>query len=592
MTSQLFPFTALVGLDSLRIALQLSAIDSRLSVLARGEKGAGKTTAARGLASLLAGAPFVNVPIGVTEDRLLGGLNLEKTLAGQPALKPGLVAQAHGGVLYIDEVNLLPDHLADALLDAVASGTHIVERDGFAIAQPADFVLVGTMNPEEGALRPQLLDRFALTADVEVPIEPALRRLIVERRLAFDRDPGAFVATWESEQAGLAARLQAARASVGALLPSPELLDFISRTVCEHGARSLRADLAVVRASRALAALDGDERVTEVHVRTVLPFVLAHRSGHRRTGEPPANRPGAAPAEVPREERPPADRDDDGRAMPDRVFAAREVPMPRIVVQTASAESSGVHRADAGGERGPIVRARRTIEPRELSARASVAHAVAATGSTVLHREDLHEIVRAPEGATRYIFVVDSSGSHAVERRMQTVKGAVVGILERSVSRADEVVVIVFRGAAATVLCPPTHDVETVRRALEYVPTGGRTPLADALDVAATYVTDQSVLVLVTDGRANVPRWSDDAWSDAVRAAGSVACATVVVDSESGPQATGRSKQLAESIGARYVALDAFDAGAILRVAQPRHLSNAARQLEISSGREQHRDPS
>ncbi len=566
MTSQLFPFSALVGLDSLRLALQLAAIDRRLSVLARGEKGAGKTTAARGLASLLAAAPFVNVPIGVTDDRLLGGLDLEKTLAGQPALKPGLVAQAHGGVLYIDEVNLLPDHLADALLDAVASGTHIVERDGFAIAQPAELVLVGTMNPEEGALRPQLLDRFALTADIEVPLDPTLRRLIVERRLAFDRDAGAFVAAWESEQAELAARLQAARSRVAALMPRPDLLDFINRTVCEHGARSLRADLAVVRASRALAAFDDAEHVTEEHVRTVLPLVLAHRVTRHRTEEPSRNRSSVPPAEVPRDERSAADRDVGGEALPDRVFPTREVPMPRIVVQTTAADSSGVHRADEGAERGPIVRARSAIEPRELAVRASVVHAVAATGSTVLHREDLHEAVRAPVGATRYIFVVDSSGSHAIERRMQAVKGAVVGVLERSVSRADEAVVIVFRGTAAAVLCPPTHDIESVRRALEYVPTGGRTPLADALDVAATYVTDHSVLVLVTDGRANVPRWTDDAWNDAVRAAGAVACTTVVVDSETGPHATGRAKELADSIGARYLALDFLSADAVLRI--------------------------
>src|SRR5258705_7184067 len=145
-----FPFPALVGLDALKIALQIAAIDRRLSVLIRGDKGAGKSTAARGLVDLLAdGAPFVNLPLGATEDRLLGGLDLERALKGDPALKRGLLAEAHGGVLYVDEVNLLPGHLADALLDAAASSLHVVEREGFSATQAADFVMIGSMNPEE-----------------------------------------------------------------------------------------------------------------------------------------------------------------------------------------------------------------------------------------------------------------------------------------------------------------------------------------------------------------------------------------------------------------------------------------------------------
>jgi magnesium chelatase subunit D len=503
----------------------------------------------------------------VTEDRLLGGLDLEKTLAGEPALKPGLVAQAHGGVLYIDEVNLLPDHLADALLDAVASGVHIVERDGLAKSLPAAFVLVGSMNPEEGALRPQLLDRFALTADVEVPIDPANRRLIVERRLAFDRDPDAFLATWSAEQLKLTEKLNRAREAVEALTPSPDILDFISRIVCEEGARSLRADLAVVRASRALAALDNAAAVTEDHVRTVLPLVLAHRASRRRAQSQSSGRV-APPVEPPRDDPSTARQRDAGQAMPDRVFAPRDVPAPRIVVQDGSSEAMGVGRADAGPERGAVVHARTAAAPRELALHASVVHAVTSTGSVALRREDLHEAVRAPESASRYIFVVDSSGSHAIERRMQAVKGAVLGVLDRSVSRFDEVVLVVFRGATATVLCQPTRDREAVQRALEYVPTGGRTPLADALDVAGGYVTDHSVLVLVTDGRANVPRWTDDAWRDALRAAGAIACPTLVVDSEIGSSPSGRARQLADAIGAPHIVLDDLSSADIVQVAR------------------------
>ena len=215
MTPPQFPFAALVGLETLKLALQLAAIDHRLSVVVRGDKGAGKSTAARGLAALLEGnVPFITLPIGATEDRLLGGLDVEKALRGEPSLKRGLLAEANGGVLYIDEVNLLPDHLADALLDAVASGVHIVEREGFSASQAADFVLLGSMNPEEGALRPQLLDRFALAVDVEAPSDVAMRCEVLERRLAFDRDPEAFDRSWRETQESVASALAVAKARI------------------------------------------------------------------------------------------------------------------------------------------------------------------------------------------------------------------------------------------------------------------------------------------------------------------------------------------------------------------------------------------
>ena len=263
MTPPQFPFAALVGLETLKLALQLAAIDHRLSVVVRGDKGAGKSTAARGLAALLEGnAPFVTLPIGATEDRLLGGLDVEKALRGEPSLKRGLLAEANGGVLYIDEVNLLPDHLADALLDAVASGVHIVEREGFSASQAADFVLLGSMNPEEGALRPQLLDRFALAVDVEAPSDVAIRCEVLERRLAFDRDPEAFDRAWREAQRSVASALAAAKARIAGVAVPREMLHYVATRVAEHDVKSLRADLAVVRASRAHAAFDGADAVT------------------------------------------------------------------------------------------------------------------------------------------------------------------------------------------------------------------------------------------------------------------------------------------------------------------------------------------
>ncbi|MFC0083053.1 ATP-binding protein, partial [Aciditerrimonas ferrireducens] len=208
-----YPLSALVGQEELRLALLLCALDPAIGgVLVRGDKGSGKTTAARALAGLLPGAaPFVELPVGAGEDRLVGTVDLRGLLHdGRPRFVPGLLQQAHGGVLYVDEVNLLPDHLVDVLLDVAASGVNVVERDGVSHRHPARFVLVGSMNPEEGELRPQFLDRFGLVVNVAAPEDPAARAEAVERRLAFDADPAGFAARWQAEEGALARRLQAA----------------------------------------------------------------------------------------------------------------------------------------------------------------------------------------------------------------------------------------------------------------------------------------------------------------------------------------------------------------------------------------------
>src|ERR1700683_1786327 len=258
-----YPFAAMVGQPDLKLALLLASVDWRLSVLLKGDKGSGKSTAARGLAEILpAGAPFVNLPIGTTEDRLLGGLDLTQALQGQASLKRGLVHEAHGGVLYIDEVNLLSDSLTDALLDVASSGRHYVERDGFSASAEARFVLLGSMNMEEGALRPQLLDRFALSLDVEAPLAAEARALIVGSRLRFDTDPVEFCALFEEEQQRLRQAIVEARSLIANIKPSGEIIENISQAVTDAGVRSLRADLAALRASIAHAALARRAEVT------------------------------------------------------------------------------------------------------------------------------------------------------------------------------------------------------------------------------------------------------------------------------------------------------------------------------------------
>ncbi len=308
-----FPFSAIVGQEEMKRALMIAAVDPSVGgVLVFGDRGTGKSTAVRGLAALLpamrvvdgcryacdpagslceeclarpeprgerlAAVAVVDMPLGATEDRVVGALDLERALTrGERAFEPGLLARANRGFLYIDEVNLLEDHLVDLLIDVAASGENVVEREGLSVRHPARFVLVGSGNPEEGELRPQLLDRFGLSVEVSTPSDLAERIDIVRRRDAFDRDAAAFCAQWRGEDLRLRQRIEAARA----LLPSVEVPD----AVLEHAARlcmalgtdGLRAELTVLRAARALACLEGETVASYGHVERVAPSALRHR---------------------------------------------------------------------------------------------------------------------------------------------------------------------------------------------------------------------------------------------------------------------------------------------------------------------------
>jgi len=282
-----FPFTALVGQPLLQRALLLVAIDPRIGgVLVSGPRGTAKSTAARALAALLPDAPFVTLPLAASLEQLVGTLNVEAVLVeGQLRLAPGLVTRAHKGVLYVDEVNLLPDALVDALLDVAASGINTIERDGISHQHAARFALVGTMNPEEGELRPQLLDRFGLSVVLANQLNPLQRMEILRTRLAFDEDPQALTALHAPQLAPLAAAVVAARAALPGLAWSDAVLQHAAALALAAGVDGMRADLVMLRAARALAALEGRNPVTSQDVDAVAELALAHR----RTLEPSAN---------------------------------------------------------------------------------------------------------------------------------------------------------------------------------------------------------------------------------------------------------------------------------------------------------------
>lgn len=285
-----FPFSALEGQQALQMALLLTAIDPMIGgVLIDGPRGTAKSTAARGLADLLDAARLVNLPLTASEEHVIGSLNIASALQeGQVEFKPGLLQAAHNGVLYIDEVNLLPDHLVDALLDVSASGINRIERDGISHQHPARFVLVGTMNPEEGQLRPQLLDRFGLYISLPTSIEPELRQRIVKARLAFDSNPEHFIAEFATQQNTLKQRLRQAREGLNSIDYTDQVIRKITELCHYANVEGLRADLSLLRAARAHAAWQQRIEICQEDIAVVQAWVLAHREKDAHDNPPQA----------------------------------------------------------------------------------------------------------------------------------------------------------------------------------------------------------------------------------------------------------------------------------------------------------------
>ncbi|MFF0141534.1 putative cobaltochelatase [Streptomyces sp. NPDC005227] len=653
-----FPFTAVVGQDDLRLALLLNAVSPAVGgVLVRGEKGTAKSTAVRALSALLPavdvvtgcrfscdpGAPdpacpdgpheveatttrparMVELPVGASEDRLVGALDIERALSeGVKAFEPGLLADAHRGILYVDEVNLLHDHLVDLLLDAAAMGASYVEREGVSVRHAARFLLVGTMNPEEGELRPQLLDRFGLTVEVAASREPDQRVEVVRRRLAHDDDPAAFVARWADEEAEVRGRIVAARA----LLPSVRLGDGalrqIAATCAAFEVDGMRADIVMARTATALAAWAGRTDVLAEDVRQAALLALPHRrrrnpfdapgldedkldetledfSGSDGEGDggpdddPDPDGPGGGqpPQEGPDDGSPAGDVPAQGEPSKDGQAPAGQGAGEQSPVRSAEpfrtkvlsvpglGEGAAGRRSRARTEHGRTTGSRRprgTLTKLHLAAtvQAAAPHQLARGRSgrgLVVRRDDLRQATREGREGNLVLFVVDASGSMAARQRMSAVKGAVLSLLLDAYQRRDKVGLVTFRGSAAEVALPPTSSVDAAAARLESLPTGGRTPLSAGLlrahDVLRVERLRDSarrpLVVLVTDGRATGGPEPVATAGRAARLFAADGVASVVVDCESGPVRLGLAGQLAGELGGTAVTLDALRADSL-----------------------------
>ncbi|MDC8756769.1 putative cobaltochelatase [Janthinobacterium fluminis] len=624
MTSTNFPFSAIVGQPQLQAALLLCAVDPSMGgVLIRGDKGTAKSTAARALADVLprvervagcayncapaapcehcdacrdgqpelSAVPFVTLPLGATEDRVLGSLDLARALQGaQRAFQPGLLAAAHRGVLYIDEVNLLADHLVDVLLDVAAMGVNSVQREGLSIKHAARFTLIGTMNLEEGDLRPQLLDRFGLMVEVAAPRDKKVRSEVVRRRIAYESDPAGFGAAWELQQQALHRQLATAQRLLPEVVLDDAMLDLISHLCCEFEVASLRADIVMHKAARALAALDGRLKVTPADLRNAAELVLPHRRRRKPFEQPGLDRERldelmrqAAQQPQPEDGQDAPDQDQEqeqrGESEPqdeEQVFAAvaGNGAAPRIAVESHAARASMGRRSEAANApRGRVVRAVPDENPSSLAIGATLrSAALRDPGNLHVSKADLHQQVRVGKSANLILFVVDASGSMAAQRRMVAVKGAVMTLLTDAYQRRDEVAVIAFRGQAAQLLLAPTRSVERAEQGLGELPTGGRTPLPHALQLALETLERAAggappLLVLLTDGKANVAMGEGgDPWRESLAMAGMLAergVPALVLDTESGYLRLGRAAQLAQTLGAECLTLEQLSADSL-----------------------------
>jgi len=616
-----FPFTAIVGQTAMKRALLLNAVNPKIGgVLVRGKKGTAKSTAVRSLAALLPevtvvqGCPYncspedrqglcgrcepgnydaqtvvrqipiVDLPVGATEDRLVGSLDIEEAIkTGNRVFEPGLIAATHRGILYIDEVNLLNDHLVDILLDAAAMGRNYVEREGISITHRSEFILVGTMNPEEGDLRPQLLDRFGLAVEVEGRFSPEERQQVVKRRIAYEADPQAFMAEWQQAEQGERARVSRSQELLPQVNVSDDILALITSICAEYDIDGMRGDIVMYKTAATIAAYEDRTEVNAEDVREAANLALLHRQRRQ-----PFQQPNLATEQLDsmvddfqgqdrqREPQDSSQNDKQGEgdsepsdlSPPDLESDEPDQPDPKdpdtgpgplgqeqqfevgdpFAVRTLNVKPPDKRSRRASGRRnvtitdssaGRYVRSKlpegkasglaldatlRSAAPHQLGRR----ERTESQNAVLIESHDIRVKVRESRSGSLVLFVVDASGSMGAQRRMVAVKGAVMSLLLDAYQRRDRVGMISFRGTSASLMLPPTNSVDLAQVHLAEMPTGGRTPLSaglfKALEVIETErIKDRDVLplvVLLSDGRGNVALGQDSPLDEAYAAAG------------------------------------------------------------------------
>lgn len=582
----IFPFTAIVGQEKAKLALLCNAVNPMIGgVLLSGDKGTGKSTMVRALADVLPeieivkGCPFncnpynelemcevcrekvnngeieierrkmrvVDLPLSITVDRLVGTIDIEKALKeGIRALQPGILAEANRNILYIDEVNLLDDYIADVLLDAAAMGWNIVEREGVSLRHPSRFILVGSMNPEEGELRPQILDRFGLYVQIEAVRDVEQRMEIVRRVEEFQADPMGFRKKFESKQRELREKVERARKIVNSVEIDDDLLKLLVKTIIESGIKTHRAEIVTVRTAKAIAALDGRKKVSFEDLKKAMELALPHRLKDKpfeKIVPPPSNQHDKKDdrkdngkgqkeeASVPTAQEAPIREDNSGGQKGEKKNHSHQdsggvgnaeswFDSVNVSVELPMGETSFADRVSRGSrdEKAIIIGYPQgypiSYVPGKFSNDVDIVATIRSAvtnGRRIICDEDIRVKVRRARLPRLTVILLDASGSMAAMRRIMIAKGIAKKLIENSYIKRDFLSLVSFRGYSAEVLVPPTKRYSAVLDALKNVAIGGRTPLASALYTLLVIARGfklknrNSIVrgILITDGKAN-----------------------------------------------------------------------------------------
>ena len=601
MANIIYPFSAILGQERLKKALILNLINPKIGgVLITGQKGTAKSTAVRALAALTE-KKVITLPLSVSEDRLIGSVDLEQTMkTGKAVYLPGILAEADGQILYVDEVNLLQDHLTDIVLTAHASKENRVEREGISAVRDSRFLLVGTMNPEEGQLRQHFLDQFGLCVVVGSENKPEQRLAIVKARMAFEENPKAFVKSFALQEAALREKLEVAMQLLPAIKVTEANRLYIVSKCLEAEVQGHRADLTLEETAKAMAAWNGHAEITKEDIDEAAPYVLLHR--RRNTEQPPEEEPQQQEQEPQeqneRNDAPPPDQKDSDGPPPknppqgrgkDQNFAMGNSFKVADFGHSASRQThKGFGKRTTAKSAGKMGRYVYSVQQNltgdlalDATIRAAAPYQVSRNknGLAIAIREsDIREKVRQRKYANLLVFVVDASGSMGASQRMTETKGAILSLLKDAYVKRDKVCLIAFRGNDAQVLLPPTRSVDRGVRLLETMAVGGRTPLNHGIAKGMQVIQSElkknpgvlPYMVMITDGKGNVsidntlkPKQELMEISEKLRAFPYIN--TMVLDIErKGAMSFGIAREMALRMGASYQKIETLNAGTII----------------------------